>query len=409
MEVPEDTDVAEPADNDLRHPTFSFSPCPLDDHTKRGPIRKGAKHMDKMEEATETIDNPERGCGHLLEHGMYLRASVFSTDGFIPAVVEFKEPILYQGKFFKGYRRINGMAFEMINRGRMRPVFKGRVGETIVQNYADTYDLVTGEAMEFERYMGRLLGMGASDAPFDSIPEAWAQDLLMFAGATYYETPEEFIEEVRQHGLSKRIGGGGKPPEVVPDITKLYLAHKRAVLRDKENPGDPDEWLPGIIGYCYLNEVIFTEKQGVPLPEHIKRHAANGDLRVVKIGPEKWDEEDAVVIAVVEGDAATDAAREEPEPEWDNSPLLIDRISPSFKVEQERLIFGGNLDEYLAFECANIPKGMNTPAQRPIFQMKVVDHFYKLRETHDRETLENAIASREKAARSQSAKVPVVV
>jgi len=103
----------------------------------------------------------------------------------------------------------------------------------------------------------------------------------MWVGESYYPTPQDFIDECHKYGLSKKIAvtKGGAPPTLWSGRTKLYIIHPKAIELGK------DRFLPRVIGYVYLNEVIYTHKKGVTDPKWVKDLAAAGQVDIVDIGP----------------------------------------------------------------------------------------------------------------------------
>ncbi|TQQ81884.1 hypothetical protein [Halonotius roseus] len=151
-----------------------------------------------------------------------------------------------------------------------------------------------------------------------------SQDLLLSVGKTYYPNVDEFIEETKQHGVSKAISvtSGNAPPAVNPGRTRLFLIHPNAVTVDREiettvgEMNEDDEILdvdveasrvedrlvdidddvgvtikrtltvPGIFGYTYLSRVVYTEDTDGNVPAYIQEYETLGDLDVVKTGRE---------------------------------------------------------------------------------------------------------------------------
>lgn len=64
----------------------------------------------------------------------------------------------------------------------------------------------------------------------------------MRVGARYY-TPQSFLEEARAMGISKRIPW--LPKNLILGTTIVYLAHKKTIVAEKEDPNDKDTYLPG--------------------------------------------------------------------------------------------------------------------------------------------------------------------
>ena len=57
-----------------------------------------------------------------------------------------------------------------------------------------------------------------------------ARDILVFRGAEYWPTPEDVIREVHRQGLSVRIPRNNIPEGMVKGLSRIALAHIKAVL-----------------------------------------------------------------------------------------------------------------------------------------------------------------------------------
>ncbi len=60
--------------------------------------------------------------------------------------------------------------------------------------------------------------------------QAGARDILVFRGAEYWPTPEDVIREVHRQGLSVRIPRNNIPEGMVKGLSRIALAHIKAVL-----------------------------------------------------------------------------------------------------------------------------------------------------------------------------------
>jgi hypothetical protein len=289
----------------------------------------------------ETIPNPERGCGFLKQGKAYLRSDV-GTGGHLPAFVAFEEPIPFKEDRKRSYKQFPGIQFELAVTGA------GGLTET------SPPDEVTAhiERLSFDRTTGRTAG---------EMVEFHSHDLLMSVGKTHYETPEEFINEARVHGVNKAVSvtSGNEPPAINPGRTRLFLIHPNAVevtetrLEEQEVEktetvelpnGDEKtvtytetemveveeaEYVPGIIGYTYLTRCIYTEDADGNVPKYIQDYEATGGLDVVQTGdPVPYTEqaefnddgefvgmEQETLPAVPEEAEETDDAEAESEPE----------------------------------------------------------------------------------------------
>lgn len=64
-----------------------------------------------------------------------------------------------------------------------------------------------------------------------NVPDhAGVRDILVFRGAEYWPTPEDVIREVHQQGLSVRIPRNNIPEGMVKGLSRIGLAHIKAVL-----------------------------------------------------------------------------------------------------------------------------------------------------------------------------------
>ncbi|MFC7165909.1 hypothetical protein [Halospeciosus flavus] len=296
---------------------------------------------------TETIDNPERGCGYLKSGKAYLRSDV-GPGGDLPAFVEFAEPVPFKENRKRSYKEFPGLQFELAVTG------PGGMTETVPE----------GEA---SRHVERLLADRPTGTHAGEMVEFESHDLLLSVGKSHYRAVEEFVDEARVHGVSKAISvtSGNAPPEINPGRTRLFLIHPNAVRTTKEvettfseydpetdtlltvngepvenepvvtETADPD--LPvtlerrlrtaGIFGYTYLTRVVYTEDEDGEIPKYVQDYEATGDLDVVKPGkPEPYSEQEAFnddgelkeeyddaldAEAIVEGlEAAEDEVRE---------------------------------------------------------------------------------------------------
>lgn len=220
----------------------------------------------------ETIDNRERGCGHLEHEKAYLRADLSREDGSLPPFVEFERPIphLEIEKNIRGWENFPGIQFEL------------------------AVPVNTFPEDEIYRHLNRLSNIESGEH-VGEMDSAQAHDLLMGVGATHYPTPEDFIEECRHRGLNKAIpvSENKKPPVVLPGRTRVFLYHPRAITREpEEEDGDP-RYYGGIIGYSYLTRVVWTEPEDDDMvPEYIKEYMQQGRMEMVRPGPERDSEEE---------------------------------------------------------------------------------------------------------------------
>jgi hypothetical protein len=62
------------------------------------------------------------------------------------------------------------------------------------------------------------------------VNNAGARDLLVFRGEKYWKTPEAVIREVHAQGLSVRIPRNNVPEGMVNGLSRIALAHVKAVM-----------------------------------------------------------------------------------------------------------------------------------------------------------------------------------
>jgi hypothetical protein len=240
------------------------------------------------------IRNAKRGCGHLKTGAMYLHAEV-SPDGILPPFVLFDPPLRYDEQEFRGWKAFQGLQFEMAFRPETR--LPGFDEEAYRADYrasmaprptAEFIAAIGGQETELDRHVARLCHEGYMIRQGQEIPglgyvrHAWAPDLLMFIGATYYPTPDDFVKEAIRLGVNKRIPNTN-PPLVIPGITKLYLVHPAAPLAN----GDIG---PAVIGFAYMTHVIFTRPPDNVIPKWVDDLRAVGQVTIADIGDEETDD-----------------------------------------------------------------------------------------------------------------------
>jgi len=65
-----------------------------------------------------------------------------------------------------------------------------------------------------------------------------ARDLMVFRGEKYWPTPEDVIREVHQQGLSVRIPRNNVPEGMVRGLSRIALAHIKAVMTMERGTDD---------------------------------------------------------------------------------------------------------------------------------------------------------------------------
>lgn len=249
----------------------------------------------------ETVENKERGCGHLKHGKAYLRSAPAGGSGHLPAFVRFDPPVPYlERKKFRGYEFFPGVPFELSVTGGVG-LFEGtgydpdpeeppelrspeEVRSDMPHGVPSTEGLTeTDPAGEVHRHIKRLTLTGPEGEHAGDIPAFRSHDLYQHIGASYYPTPEEFIEEVEEQGLSKAIpvSSSQEPPRINPGRTRLFLVHPEGV----------DEDTAGVIGYVYLHRTIYTEDKSGRFPAWAKEKAeGRSDMDLVRIGDRIYED-----------------------------------------------------------------------------------------------------------------------
>jgi hypothetical protein len=196
--------------------------------------------------------NPKRGCGHLKHGKGYIRSAPNALD--LPTFVEIEPRLPFKEGHYRGFRHFPGIKFEM--------------------SVMDRVDYSPRSVVKQD--FGRMYGIADGDH-IGEMDVAQAQDLIMWVGKTYYQ-PDEFIEEVRNLGLSKAIplSKNQAPPTIVPGWTRVWCLHMNAIDGDR----------PGLLGYAPVGEVVYTEDADGQVPAWAQDYEATGDLVVAKVGDE---------------------------------------------------------------------------------------------------------------------------
>jgi len=245
----------------------------------------------------ETVDNRERGCGHLKPNSAYVRtdvAALSSPDGEIPPWVTLDDPIEYR---------------ENPGKGAIIPGYNAFPGNSFSLHYVANGGTTTPEG-DIDDHIDRLRRWGFDGDHYGDITSAKAIDILMSVGKSNWETPEEFIEESRDRGLNLKIPVSSRqePPIVEPLRTRCWVIH----------PHGCGENRPGIIGYAYLTRVIYTSgtkatDEDPDIPKWAENFAKTGRLDVVDRGEPIAEDED-VPETTLENFAPEAEEDDEPEP-----------------------------------------------------------------------------------------------
>lgn len=196
--------------------------------------------LDAARDATdgrETIDNRERGCGHLDPNACYVRsdtAALSAPDGDIPRFVRFDDPVEYR---------------EHTGRGAIIPGYKPFPGDSFTKHYAADGRTASPPG-DIDAHFDRLDRHGFDGDHYADITSCHATDILMSVGTTNYATPDEYIDEARDRGVNLKIPVSDRqaPPVIEPLRTRVFVIH----------PHGCGDGRPAIIGYAYLTRNVFT-------------------------------------------------------------------------------------------------------------------------------------------------------
>lgn len=291
----------------------------------------------------ETIRNEERGCGFLKHGKAYVRSPPRGKGGVMPPFVKFDPPIPYlERSKFRGYEYFPGISFELSVTGAVDVPTSHAEMATPLGNEDPRLDEIEGgvppeftEENEFLQETVRLssteLGEGSESGITSTDPpgEIWrhiarmtgtadgdhagdvtafaSHDLYMHVGASYYETPEEFITEVEEQGLSKAIpvSQSQEPPRINPGRTRLFLVHPNATGEENDKAG--------VIGYVYLHRTVYTEDEEGRFPAWAKEYGrAREDMDLVHVGDQIYEDgtRATTVDEVVEENGSSEAESE---------------------------------------------------------------------------------------------------
>lgn len=185
----------------------------------------------------ESIDNRQRGCGHLRPRSCYIRSDLSALgapDGEIPPWVTLDDPVEYR---------------EHTGRGAIIPGFKAFPGNSFLAHYqADGH--TTTPSGDVDDHFDRLRRYGFDGDHYGDITSTRAIDVLMSVGESHWDTPEDYIDETRERGLNLKIpvSNSQDPPVIEPLRTRVFIIH----------PNGCGDGRPGIIGYAYVTRNVFT-------------------------------------------------------------------------------------------------------------------------------------------------------
>jgi len=108
---------------------------------------------------------------------------------------------------------------------------------------------------------------------------------IMGVGENHYPKPQDFIEEARRLGVSKRIPA--VPRDVVIGKTKIFLTHKKALTCQEKDAKGNDKYQAGVI-YAF---VVTAVEQIVKQSEYegVKDQLAKRNIRAVPVPDDDLD------------------------------------------------------------------------------------------------------------------------
>jgi hypothetical protein len=217
----------------------------------------------------------------------YIRGTVGSPDGILPSFVELDPYVPYRemgtdGGFTRGFLKFDGVTAQFAL-DDITDFVRRYPGGTEDFDAADNMvdqglypNLQEAPNFEGQRHVDRIRYRGTrSDDHFGAIDVAYQSDLLMRAGKTHYPDPDDFIDEAVELGISKAIpmSQNQGPPVIEPGITRCWILH----------PDTDQGW--AVIGYAYLQEVVYTEPADGHVPQYVQDYASSARLNVVDIEP----------------------------------------------------------------------------------------------------------------------------
>lgn len=110
---------------------------------------------------------------------------------------------------------------------------------------------------------------------------------LLWIGGAFYETPEAFTSEAATMGVSRKLGALPKGFEL--GTTWVYLAHRKAILRDEVDPAKPADThqvgYPGVFSAFKPTGVDLVIDDEHAVPERAERLAeqVGSGARIVKV------------------------------------------------------------------------------------------------------------------------------
>jgi hypothetical protein len=241
-----------------------------------------------------TLPNPKRGCGHLERGKAYIRGVVGSPGGTLPSFVQCDPYVPYReigtdGAFTRGYMVFAGVPSQfavddLTDFTRLYPgdaTDAGAVENMITIGVYPNTDAVPD--FEGQRHVDRVRNAGTKNADhFGAIDTVRQNDVLMRCGKTHYPDATDFIEEAVEIGISKAIPLSQRqdPPVVQPGVTRCWIVH----------PDTDAGW--AVIGYAYLNDVVYTMPDDGNVPQYIQEHADADRVDVVDIEPAPTDDDE---------------------------------------------------------------------------------------------------------------------
>lgn len=112
--------------------------------------------------------------------------------------------------------------------------------------------------------------------------------LLDWVGKRYYKTPEDWLKEANEQGVSRRIHAIPKGFKV--GHTWVFMAHENAIERESLfTPEGHEQAVTGAVYYVYKPDRIEYVTTGLETQEELEALVARGitPVRVVRVGEEQ--------------------------------------------------------------------------------------------------------------------------
>lgn len=240
-----------------------------------------------------TSHEEARGCGFRKAGGYYLVAEGLSTPcGRLPIPIQ-RCPCCGEGvKFSRGTTWLDPRPFAKIPCS-----FKGECPETTCPAFnmdslgrTDVIECSTPKKVEDAqkkfrsnfRYEDVKVGVSRRDRSLQEVSARFPHVLLLWIGEKFYATPEDFINEAKKQGVSRRI------PTVPHDFeageTWVWLAHLKAIYNGPNH--EDGEYTPGVFHMFRPKQIDYIVDKENDDDYKLERLAEKGYrlVDVVKIG-----------------------------------------------------------------------------------------------------------------------------